>query len=359
MSLKRKILIIEDNTDVRETTADMVELANYEVITAKDGTIGVKKAIQYIPDLILCDIMMPGLSGYDVFKALHEDNKTKSIPFVFLTAKSERGDIRKGMNMGADDYLTKPFEEKELLDTISSRLQKNDFLKKEFAKGEAGITDFFKQATEYINVESLIKNKEPKEYQKHEIIYGEGRTAQMMYLIEDGVVKTFKATETGKDFVTGIYKKGDFIGQLSLLSEEECYIETATALEETRAYAIPKDKFLKLLYKNIWVANKFISLISHDMVGVQNKLVNMAYASVRQRAAKALLELHKKGLINDDAKSGIGIPREDFAGIIGTATETAIRTLTDFKEEGLIAVTSGRKLKILNKKGIEKIADFN
>lgn len=355
----KKVLIIEDNKDVRETTADMVELANYKVFTAEDGHTGVKKAIQYLPDLILCDIMMPGLSGYGVFQILNKNAKTRGIPFVFLTAKSDKSDIRKGMNMGADDYLTKPFEEHELLDAISCRLQKNEFLKKEFAKNVLGITEFFREATEHLNMESLLEGQEPEQYQKNETIFNEGRTAKVMYLIKEGVVKTYKATETGKDFVTGIYKSGDFLGQLSLLGKEEIYIETAAVLEKTQVYAIPKEEFLKLLYENKLVANKFISLISHDMVGVQKKLVNMAYATVRQRAAKALLELHHKGLVKEDESSGIGIARDDFAGIIGTATETAIRTLTDFKEEGLIAVTTGRKLKILNKKGIERIADFD
>lgn len=91
---------------------------------------------------------------------------------------------------------------------------------------------------------------------------------------------------------------------------------------------------------------------------LQEQLVDMAYASVRQRAAKALLELYDKRVIQDNARSGIGIPREDFAGMIGTATETAIRTLTDFKDEGLITTDHGRRIVILDKKGLRNVADF-
>lgn len=355
----RKVLIIEDNQDVRETTADIVELANYKVITAEDGKVGVKMALKHLPDLILCDIMMPELDGYGVFQILNDNSKTASIPFIFLTAKIEKSDMRKGMNLGADDYLTKPFEEHELLDAISCRLDKNDFLKKEFARNVTGITEFFEEASTYLDLKILSKDSTLEHYKKDEVIFNEGRTAQSMYLIEKGVVKTFKSTEAGKDFVTGMYKATDFIGQLSLLSHDEIYTETAIALENVAVYGISKDDFTKLLHTNKLVANKFISLISNNLVEVQTKLVNMAYTSVKQRAAKALLELYEKGIINDNPNSGVGIPREDFAGIIGTATETAIRTLTEFREDGLIAVTSGRKLKILNKNGLKEIAGFD
>ena len=91
---------------------------------------------------------------------------------------------------------------------------------------------------------------------------------------------------------------------------------------------------------------------------LQEQLVDMAFASVRQRAAKALLELYDKHVIQDKPNEGIGIPREDFAGMIGTATETAIRTLSDFKDEGLIATDHGRRIIVLNEKGLREVADF-
>ena len=126
----KKVLVIEDNQDVRENIADILELENYKVITAENGKIGVEKAFQNVPDIIICDIMMPELDGYDVFKHLSVNPKMASVPFVFLTAKAEKEDMRKGMNLGADDYIIKPFDEHELLDAIESRLKKHDFLKK-------------------------------------------------------------------------------------------------------------------------------------------------------------------------------------------------------------------------------------
>ncbi len=112
------ILIIEDNLELRENTAEILELAGYEVGLAENGKVGAKKALQLKPNLIICDIMMPELDGYGVLNILSRNPDTSLIPFIFLTAKSELTDIRKGMNLGADDYITKPFDETDLLEAI-------------------------------------------------------------------------------------------------------------------------------------------------------------------------------------------------------------------------------------------------
>src|SRR6476660_3316650 len=104
----KKILLIEDNKEMRENTSEILELANYDVVTAANGKIGVELATQINPDLIVCDIMMPELDGYGVLYLLAKKPETSGIPFIFLTAKTEKTDMRKGMSMGANDYLTKP-----------------------------------------------------------------------------------------------------------------------------------------------------------------------------------------------------------------------------------------------------------
>ena len=355
----KKVLLIEDNQDVRENTADLLELANYEVMTAEDGELGVEKAKLFLPDIIICDIMMPKLNGYEVIKQLSNEPNTASIPFIFLTAKTSSTDMRLGMNMGADDYLTKPFEEKELLDAITCRLEKSEFLKREITKNLKGVHAFLEEASEYIDLDSLSKAHSPKEYDKKEMIFWEGDNAHSLYFIESGTIKTYKSTESGKEFVTGIYGPGDFIGQLSLLNAAGTYIENAMVLEDAELGVIPKKDFTTLLYENLAVSQKFIGMISNNLIDVQEHLVDMAFASVRQRAAKALLELYKKGIIKDETNAGIGIPREDFAGIIGTATETAIRTLSDFKDEGLITTDQGRRIILLDKEELRHIADFS
>ncbi|MEM9986339.1 MAG: response regulator, partial [Bacteroidota bacterium] len=121
----KRILLIEDNPGMRENTAEILELADYEVLTAQHGKEGVALAKEHLPDLIICDIMMPELDGYGVLRMLGANKDTSSIPFIFLTAKAEKSDFRRGMNLGADDYITKPFDDVELLDAIEMRLKKH------------------------------------------------------------------------------------------------------------------------------------------------------------------------------------------------------------------------------------------
>src|SRR5678810_422287 len=142
----KKILVIEDNNEVRENIAEILELSNYKVLTAENGKIGVELALSELPDLIICDIMMPVLDGYGVLHLLNKHVDTYGIPFIFLTAKAEKTDLRKGMEMGADDYLTKPFDSIELLNAIEIRLKKAESIKQHADKDESNINAFIDNA---------------------------------------------------------------------------------------------------------------------------------------------------------------------------------------------------------------------
>ncbi len=120
-----KILVIEDEEAIRENILELLEAENFESIGAANGKIGIKMAIAQIPDLILCEMMMPEIDGHGVLKALRAEPITATIPFVFLTAKAEKNDIRLGMELGADDYITKPCTPQELLKAVVIRLEKH------------------------------------------------------------------------------------------------------------------------------------------------------------------------------------------------------------------------------------------
>ncbi|GGG43142.1 hypothetical protein GCM10011414_10990 [Croceivirga lutea] len=126
----KKILLIEDDRALRENTAELLELYGYKVRTAANGMDGLKYAQESPPDIILCDILMPKMNGYSVLQELAFDNNTRHIPFIFLSAKTELKEIRKGINLGADDYLTKPFDENDLLNAIENCLSKTKLLSK-------------------------------------------------------------------------------------------------------------------------------------------------------------------------------------------------------------------------------------
>lgn len=121
-----KILIIEDEIQIRDNLQEILELADFETCVAENGQIGVERVQNERPDLILCDLMMPAMNGYEVLAALNRDRRNQTIPFIFLTAKAERTDVRQGMELGADDYLTKPFTPDELLKAIYTRLSKQE-----------------------------------------------------------------------------------------------------------------------------------------------------------------------------------------------------------------------------------------
>jgi CheY-like chemotaxis protein/anti-sigma regulatory factor (Ser/Thr protein kinase) len=124
----KKILFIDDNVSLRELTLEALSLEGFDVFGAGDGKGGIAIAKEHSPDIILCDIMMPEIDGYEVYRQLKADPSTALIPFIFLTALAERDDVRKGMNLGADDYIIKPISLDELLATIYTRLNKSKIL---------------------------------------------------------------------------------------------------------------------------------------------------------------------------------------------------------------------------------------
>ncbi|WP_018612193.1 response regulator transcription factor [Segetibacter koreensis] len=122
----KKILVIEDNLDIRENIAEILELANYTVYTAENGNEGVETALSIYPDLVVCDIMMPELDGYEVLNIMHHNSDLQNTPFIFLSAKTENSEFRKGIQLGADDYIPKPFDTSHLLNAVEKRLKKQN-----------------------------------------------------------------------------------------------------------------------------------------------------------------------------------------------------------------------------------------
>ena len=336
--MEKTILLIEDNKEVRENTAEILELANYKVQTVPNGKEGIRQVHLQKPDLIICDIMMPELDGYGVLRILSKETETSSIPFIFLTAKSEKSDFRKGMTMGADDYLTKPFDDTELLNVVETRLRKSEILKTEFAKTAQGLSEFIGQARGMEELKKISAECKSKKYLKRAIIYMEGNSPNGVHFINKGKVKTYKSNADAKEYVTGLFKEGDFFGYNALL-EDTTYADSAMALEDTEVVLIPKEDFFALLFNNRDVATKFIKMLSDSVAENEERLIKLAYNSVRKRLAEALMTFSARYKKNGEPFS-MAIPREDLASMVGTATETVIRTLTDFKEEHLVDVKS-------------------
>ncbi len=344
----KKILLIEDNDDIRNNTAEILELSSYKVITAENGKVGVEKAIEHQPDLIICDIMMPLLDGYGVLHAVHKNDAIKNTPFIFLTAKTERNDFRKGMELGADDYITKPFNGTELLNAVDSRLKKLDLLKQDYLPGIEGLHHLMETSFGKNMLQALAQDRNINTYKKKQTVYSLGNHPNRLYYVLKGKIKTYKTNDDGKELVTELFNTGDFLGHVALLQQTP-YRDTAEALEETELAVIPKEDFEELVNNNADVAKKFIQLLAKNIAVKEDQLLGLAYNSLRKKVAEALVLLQKKYQQNNPEEFIIDISRENLASIAGTATESLIRTLSDFRNEKLIDIKDGR-IKILDEK---------
>ncbi len=349
--MNNTILLIEDNLSMRENTSELLELAGYKVLEAADGKEGLDLAKKNKPDLILCDIMMPELDGYGVKRALENMKDLSGIPFVYLTAKAEKSDFRTGMDLGADDYLIKPYSGDDLLKVVAARIKKSQLLKKNGNNIE-GLGSLMNEAKTLKDINDLTLNRTTKKVRAKDIIFGMGDTPNFLYFILSGKVKTFKTNEFGKEYLIEIYNKGDSFGYKALLNETK-YSEYAAALEDSEIALIPKNDFYQLLYSNNEVSLKFIKLITNNLLEAEDKLIKLAYDSARKKVAEAILYLYKKNHVAGE-NGAFAIHRENLSTIAGIAPESISRNLTDFREEGLIEGSNGT-IKILNLKKLEAL----
>lgn len=343
----KTILIIEDNQEVRENIAEILMLSNYKTLEAENGKEGVQKAIEKKPDLIICDVMMPKLDGFGVLKILNKNPDLMHIPFMFLTAKAEKSDFRKGMGLGADDYITKPFDDVELLEAIEIRLSKSEKLQA-VDNSDQGLRQFFDEAKGEEHFNSLSENREIRKYRKKDTIYEYGQFPNWLFFIVAGQVKCYQTNAIGKELITHIYGPGDFFGFLPLLTNSR-YDDHAMAVKDTTIRMIPPDDFKMLLFNNRDVAAKFIKMLAHHADHSEKQLIDLAYSSVRKKVANALITLYSK-----NENKAFKVMREDLASLAGTAKETTIRTISDFKSEGLLTLEDGM-IQILDIEGLKEM----
>jgi len=337
----KTILLIEDDLIIRENTAELLEMAGFAVLTAENGQLGVAKALVTKPDLVVCDIMMPVLDGYGVLQIFNQNAQLAGVPFIFLTAKTERTDLRRGMELGADDYLTKPFDKAELLSAISGRLNRFEHLKPDYAATAQGLGEFLDDARAVGNLESLSADRKAHPARKKQDVYREGDEPTRVYFVQSGRVKTVRTTDGGKELITGLYGPGEFFGYLALLDHSP-HTDSAVAVDDSELVYIPKDDFTQLLLRNAEVGQQFMRLLAGRVSGRETQLLSMAYSSIRRRVADTLLHLHAQA----GPEGTIQLSRDDMAALIGTAPESLIRTLSEFRADGLIELTP-RNVRVL------------
>ena len=380
----KTILVIEDTPDMRENIAEILQLAPYQVLQAANGKQGIELARQTRPDLIICDIMMPELDGYGVLHIMGNDPNLAEVPFIFLTAKAELTDFRYGMNLGADDYLTKPFDDHTLLNTVAVRLQKGERGQTEPLQNPVSLDNLASALLQQTDThQTLCDNYPTAQFGRKHRLFTAGSWPTALYFIRRGKVKLFKTDPSGNEFITILCGTGDFVGYLALL-QEMAYPETAELLDDSEVCTIPKADFLALIYHNQDVSNQFIRMLAGNVTAHQDRLLQLAYQSVRKRVAEALLMVQRKFYSQSDDSSisawtnrpgslrfpsGSGQPiasddvnkslpmtlsRENWSHLVGASTETVIRILSDFRTEGLIDV-NGSQITLLD---IDKLTNL-
>lgn len=337
----KTILVIEDHNDIRESVVEILELADYRVLSAPDGKVGVELALKHVPDLILCDIMMPVMDGYGVLYLLGKHEETANIPLIFLTAKAERADVRKAMDMGADDYLTKPFGDMELLNAIESRLRKHT------TRNSARSISLSLPEDLGELLEELVTLGRKKHYKKKQHVFQEGDNPLYLYKVASGKVRSYLFYEDGRELTTGIYSEGEFFGYEAILMNKLRFDNIET-LEETEIVLINRSELEDLLKKRPGFNVKFVQLLTENRHITNQRLLSFAYNSVRKRIAEALVTYAEKFISEAGENSCvIRISREDLASMAGTANETVSRALADFRDEKLL-VKEGNAIKIIN-----------
>lgn len=192
----------------------------------------------------------------------------------------------------------------------------------------------------------ISKCKTTRHIKKGELIFKEGETLNGVYCIKDGICKLSKLSANGKDQIVKLVLKGDLLGQRSLIGNESANL-SAIALSDMDVCFIPKAEIIGNLKNNASFSMQIMKQMAQDLKESDNIIVNMAQKSVRQRLAEALIHIDTNFGSNDQGFLKVVLSREDYANIVGTATESAIRVLSQFKKDGLIS-TSGKQIKIEN-----------
>ncbi len=348
--MRENILVIEDDPEVRTLLKKVLTIFDFQFTEAINGKVGLEMALEYLPDLILCDIKMSELDGYGVLYQLKQSPQTFDIPFIFMTAQDERTSFRRGMDMGADDYLTKPFTEQELINAIEIRLK----IKKQnlinFQKTKPGN---YKNGTSeggLLLLKKLVQGNKPRLFKKNQTIFYEGDQSQGLYLLKEGLIKAIKIEESGLELITSIYAEGEYIGYRSLL-DSEVYSETTVAIEDCFVHIQSKEKLIPIMDNYPEIKVYFMELLSKNIQKKENQLLELAYHSVKKKVAESLLKLYKK---TTNPSKCFHISREDLSSMTGVTGETISRTLKILIDEHLIE-KKGSLITLISPEKLEKI----
>jgi CheY-like chemotaxis protein/CRP-like cAMP-binding protein len=313
------ILVIEDDELVRESILAVLDSKGFQVLSAENGLLGVQLAEAHLPDLILCDILMPGLDGYEVLSALSSNPDTQGIPFIFLTAKVEKANWRKAMKMGADDYLTKPFTAEELLEAIAGRFKRQMLL----------TTSSTSKRKSSVGVEPPIF--------RFAINQDIPLQQDSFWQVRHGLVKLTALLVEGEEIVIGWAIAPMIFGT-----------STIFPVVHFEAKAIGKVELTQFSAQDLSASPQLVKALL-PRIHQSDALLAVCGQRRADDRLKGLLLLLKKELgepTPEGTRLKVRFTHQELASTIGTARATVTLLLNEFKQNGWIAVERDHHLRI-------------
>ncbi|MES1224417.1 MAG: response regulator, partial [Bacteroidota bacterium] len=270
----------------------MLELEAYEVLTATNGKEGVEIAFSEVPDIIFCDIRMPDLDGYSVLYLIGKNKRTMHIPFIFLTALTERLQVKKGLGLGAAGYVKKPFTEKDLLQAMNSVTRQRTDEEAARLCTVQDITDVMIHA-ELIGAPISVEGLAKKIIYRHAGLFLENGQPDSVYYVVSGRVRSYLFNDNHIKFTTNLHGPGEFLGYAAIL-EGTVHKDNAEADEDSVLLTIPVNDFLQLINFKRSLAEQIVELLSGFDPQNVKKIMSLVYLSYRNKVVETLLEISYK-----------------------------------------------------------------
>ncbi|HTS44726.1 MAG TPA: response regulator [Puia sp.] len=353
----KRILIIEDNREIRENIAEILELEGYQVFSASSGRIGVEIAFAKNPDLIFCDIMMPDLDGYATLYLLGKNKDTMNIPFIFLTARTEKAEIQKGLGLGATNYIVKPFTDTDLLRAVQSGIQKASQISTAQSCTVQELTEFINYAKTQYGLPLSKDEISRRICRKNEMLFVQHDQPVAAYFVIDGKIRSYLWNEEGSQFTTNTHRNGEFLGYMAIMESSE-HKDNAIAEEDSSIIMISSHAFLQLMHYDHSLGKKFIKLLAGDNIRKEERLISLAYYSFRKGIIEKLLSFSKEMKESHREPELWEILEGNPAMHPGRDNDYAAFILDDLKTANLIDIR-GKKIIIKEEKQLKRILNPN
>jgi len=338
------IFLIQQPAGPQENLRALLTRAGYQITVYYSGTTAVHAALNAPPDLILCDANLPGTDGFAVLKMLANKPSVAIVPCIMLNGADKKADLRRAMNLGADDYLALPYSDEELLSVVALRLRK--------AAGRAAALSLSYPARTNDRLQDVFDREGKIQIFKHDhLVVRENELPHFVYLIETGRVHLTRSHPYGRDYIIAELGAGDVFGLSTVMEEDTFHYTARVASTRAECRLLPAERLTELVKSDQEITSNLVHMLANRMVVYGDRLVLQAYDSVRRRTALIICQLQEK--TPDDH---IRLKRKELAAMVGSTKESVSRALSDFRREGLISV-EGRKIMVLDTAGLRVLLD--